>query len=131
MSDNTMSTHEQAAATSAAADPATQAAKNQIPRNFELSGTATARSGPTAISSATAAPAAGADAAAGSDAATPKPTAHARPRRRASGSGAMGPRLSDDLPGPQREAMQRAAADARATGHRFDLMRYLRLRRRS
>jgi hypothetical protein len=43
----------------------------------------------------------------------------------------MGPRGGDnDQPGPQqREAIERAASDARTTGHRFDLMRYLRLRR--
>jgi hypothetical protein len=117
MSDNTMSKHDHAGATNPAAIPATEAAENQIPRNFELSETATATSG------------AAATPVAASDAETPKPAAHARTRRRASGSGAMGPRLPDDLPGPQREAMQRAAADARATGHRFDLMRYLRLRR--
>jgi hypothetical protein len=48
---------------------------------------------------------------------------------RAVGSGAMGPRMPDDLSAPQREALDRAATDARVTGHRFDLMRYLRLRR--
>jgi hypothetical protein len=50
-------------------------------------------------------------------------------RVRTQGSGAMGLRLPDDLSAPQREALDRAASDARATGHRFDLMRYLRLRR--
>jgi hypothetical protein len=52
----------------------------------------------------------------------------ARPR----GVGAMGPRMRepDDL-APPREAVDHAKHTARETGHRFDLMRYLRLRRKS
>ena len=50
---------------------------------------------------------------------------------RARGVGAMGPRVRrDDEPAPAREVVDAAAATARTTGHRFDLMRYLRLRRR-
>lgn len=53
------------------------------------------------------------------------------PARRVRGTGAMGPRVrSDDGPAPPREVVDAAAAAARTTGHRFDLMRYLRLRRR-
>jgi len=43
----------------------------------------------------------------------------------------MGPRVRrDDEPAPTREVVEVAAVTARTTGHRFDLMRYLRLRRR-
>ncbi len=54
-----------------------------------------------------------------------------RPRG-ARGTGAMGPRVrrGDDEPAPTRHVVDAAAATARTTGHRFDLMRYLRLRRR-
>ena len=46
-------------------------------------------------------------------------------------TGAMGPRVRrDDEPAPTREVVEAAAVTARTTGHRFDLMRYLRLRRR-
>jgi hypothetical protein len=43
----------------------------------------------------------------------------------------MGPCVRrDDEPAAPREVVDAAAATARTTGHRFDLMRYLRLRRR-
>lgn len=54
-------------------------------------------------------------------------------RRRAVdvGVGAMGPRSGrDDEPAPPPEMMDEARNAARASGHRFDLMRYLRLRRK-
>ena len=53
-----------------------------------------------------------------------------RASRRTTGSGAMGPRMSDESSTPLREELDRAATRAQTTGHRFDLMRYLRLRRR-
>jgi hypothetical protein len=45
------------------------------------------------------------------------------------GSGVMAARSALDESPPQREALDRAAHAARATGHRFDLLRYLRLKR--
>lgn len=53
-------------------------------------------------------------------------------RVRSLGAGAMSPRqVGGDEPTPAREVIDSAANTARTTGHRFDLMRYLRLRRRS
>jgi hypothetical protein len=49
--------------------------------------------------------------------------------RSALGSGVMGARSADEAPNAQREALEHAARDARSSGHRFDLLRYLRLRR--
>jgi hypothetical protein len=45
------------------------------------------------------------------------------------GSGVMAARSALDESPPQREALDRAAHAARTTGHRFDLLRYLRLKR--
>lgn len=52
---------------------------------------------------------------------------------RLKGTGAMSQRancMDDDGPAPPCEAVDRAADAALTSGHRFDLMRYLRLRRR-
>lgn len=65
--------------------------------------------------------------------APPSPPAPALepPARRLRGFGVMSPRdRALDQPAPPREVVEQAAATARTTGHRFDLMRYLRLRRK-
>ena len=65
------------------------------------------------------------------DSAAPVGSARRPDRGRGARTGAMGPRVRrDDEPAPPREVVDAAAATARTTGHRFDLMRYLRLRRR-
>ncbi len=51
------------------------------------------------------------------------------PPRAAIGSGVMAARSAHEETIAQRESLECAANDARATGHRFDLLRYLRLRR--
>jgi hypothetical protein len=45
------------------------------------------------------------------------------------GVGAMGPRASDAESSPRTDALRTSASEARHSGRRFDLMRYLRLRR--
>lgn len=67
---------------------------------------------------------------------TSPPESAERPARnriasRPRGVGAMGPRLGDpDEPAPQRQVVEEAKSAALVSGHRFDLMRYLRLRRK-
>lgn len=67
----------------------------------------------------------------------PLPPANEPARRRSParaarpiGTGVMASRTAADEPAAPREVIDQAANTARTTGHRFDLMRYLRLRRR-
>ena len=57
------------------------------------------------------------------------PAAPAPPATNAVGSGVMAARSPLEETTPQRQAIDLAAQTARTTGHRFDLLHYLRLRR--